>query len=88
MDGEEAALEATSDIATICSQVQTLVNMPPDPDEPDAPSPNRVHVNKAVASVWRVRVRPFCTALMRYMSALENTKDLTESESRESGAAI
>ena len=65
-----------------------MVSMRADPDEPEAPSPNRTHVTKAVVSIWRVKVRPFRTSLMRYMSTLENTRGLTEGESREAGAVI
>ena len=88
MEDEEVAMEGTSDAASICTQVQRLVCMPTDPDASDAPTPNKAFVDKAVASVWRVRVRPFRIALMQYLNSLENIKGLTESESLESQAAI
>ena len=65
-----------------------MVGYPPDPDEPDAPSPNHKHVAKTVSAFWRSRVRPLSTNLKCYMSALQSTHDLTQEESRETGTVI
>ena len=72
MGDEEDAMEVASTIADICSQVQTRVALPTDDQDAAEATPNKAHVDKTVASLWRMRVRPFRIALMQYMNALES----------------
>ena len=63
MGDEEAAMEVASSIADVCSQVQSLVALPADDQDTAEATPNKSQVDKTVATLWRMRVRPFRIAV-------------------------